>query len=73
MHGFSEDNERLAEAVLKYALDRMRLDPVPLDGPRPYQQIYDALGETITAAGIGGERAQPVVYSRRSHGGVLVL
>ncbi len=57
MHGFSEDNERLAEAVLKYALDRMRLDPVPLDGPRPYQQIYDAVGETITAAGIGGERA----------------
>ncbi|HAM25047.1 MAG TPA: aspartate aminotransferase family protein, partial [Actinobacteria bacterium] len=28
-----------------------------LDGPRPYQQIYDAVGETITAAGIGGERA----------------
>lgn len=57
MHGFSEENERLAQQILDYALDRMKLDPVPLDGPKTYNELWQAVGETITASGIGGERA----------------
>ena len=36
MHGFTPETERLAEAVLAYAMDRMKLDPVPMDGPVPF-------------------------------------
>ena len=57
MHGFSEENERLAQQILDYSLDRMKLDPVPLDGPKTYDELWQAVGETITASGIGGERA----------------
>lgn len=57
MHGFSEENEVLAQQILDYALDRMKLDPVPLDGPQSYDQLFDAVGQTITTNGIGGERA----------------
>ncbi len=56
MHRFDDETERLAMAVIDYARRRMRLDPVPLDGPRPYDELYEQAGETITAAGLGGER-----------------
>ena len=55
MHGFTPETERLAEAVLAYAMDRMKLDPVPMDGPMPYQRLHDTVGQTITAEGLGGE------------------
>ena len=57
MHRYDEDTDRLAQAILEYARHRLRLDPVPLDGPRPYADLYAEVGETITAAGIGGDRA----------------
>ena len=57
MHGWSEEDERLAEAVVRYASDRLRMDPVPLDGPRPYQELLAEVGQTITPEGIGGDRA----------------
>ena len=56
MHGFTPETERLAEAVLAYAMDRMKLDPVPMDGPVPFQQLADTVGETITPDGLGGEK-----------------
>ena len=56
MHGFTPETERLAEAVLAYAMDRMKLDPVPMDGPVPFQELADAVGETVTADGLGGEK-----------------
>jgi glutamate/tyrosine decarboxylase-like PLP-dependent enzyme len=57
MHGWSDEDERLSEGVIEYARTRLRMDPVPLDGPRPYDEIRAAVGETVTPEGIGGERA----------------
>ncbi len=57
MHRYDEDTDRLAQAILEYARHRLRLDPVPLDGPRPAADLYAEVGQTITAAGIGGDRA----------------
>lgn len=57
MHRYDEDTDRLAQAILEYARHRLRLDPVPLDGPRPAADLYAEVGETITAEGIGGDRA----------------
>jgi hypothetical protein len=34
VHEFNADTEALGEAILKYVEVRMRLHPVPLDGPR---------------------------------------
>ena len=38
MHGHTDETERLAERILAYTEDRFRLDPVPLDGPRPPEE-----------------------------------
>src|SRR5665811_1118595 len=38
----------------RYAEDRMRLHPVPLDGPKTLEQLQAVAGETITAEGMGG-------------------
>jgi len=57
MHGFTPETERLAEAVFAYARDRMKLDPVPMDGPVPYAQLLEQAGQTITPEGIGGQAA----------------
>ncbi len=54
MHGFDTDTEALGEAILKYAEERMRLHPVPLDGPRTLEELQAAAGDTITADGMGG-------------------
>ena len=56
MHRYDDETERLAMAVIDYARRRMRLDPVPLDGPRPYEELYEQVGETVTSTGLGGER-----------------
>ena len=42
VHRYDDETERLAQAVIDYARRRMRLDPVPLDGPRPYDELYAA-------------------------------
>lgn len=57
MHGHTDATERLAERILAYAEDRFRLDPVPLDGPRTPEELERDAGQTITAAGLGGETA----------------
>jgi glutamate/tyrosine decarboxylase-like PLP-dependent enzyme len=54
VHGFNADTEALGEAILKYAEDRMRLHPVPLDSPSTLQELQSAAGNTITAEGMGG-------------------
>jgi glutamate/tyrosine decarboxylase-like PLP-dependent enzyme len=48
---------RLADAALAYSLERIRMDPVPLDAPRPYADLLATVGETITPDGIGGDEA----------------
>jgi glutamate/tyrosine decarboxylase-like PLP-dependent enzyme len=57
MHGFTPELEQLAARILDYALDRMKLDPVPLDGPVPFEELQAKAGQTITPDGIGGEQA----------------
>jgi L-2,4-diaminobutyrate decarboxylase len=54
VHGFSADTEALGEAILRYAEDRMRLNPVPLDSPSTLQELASVAGSTITAEGMGG-------------------
>ena len=60
MHRFGEEAERLAEAVRDYARDRLRLDPVPLDGPRPYAELAAEAGQTVTAQGLGWQEAMRI-------------
>lgn len=57
MHHHDPSIAHLADEALTYALERVRMDPVPLDGPRSYDELYAAVGETITPDGIGGDRA----------------
>lgn len=55
MHGYSDQTiEALGDAILAYSADRLKLDPVPLDGPRTLAELDAAAGATITAEGIGG-------------------
>src|SRR5680860_1288507 len=54
MHGFDADTEALGEAILTYAEKRMRLQPVPLDGPKTFEELQAVAGNTITAEGVGG-------------------
>jgi glutamate/tyrosine decarboxylase-like PLP-dependent enzyme len=56
LHGFDDDTERLAQAVLEYVMDRVRMSP-PLDGPRTPAELEASVGETISEAGLGWERA----------------
>jgi len=54
VHGFDADTGALGDAILRYAENRMRLDPVPLDGPRTLEELQAVAGNTITAGGMGG-------------------
>ncbi|MEP6855204.1 MAG: aspartate aminotransferase family protein, partial [Pedococcus sp.] len=55
MHGYSDQQlEILGDAIFAYSADRLKLDPVPLDGPRTLAELDAAAGMTITADGIGG-------------------
>ena len=57
MHGYTDETEALGQAILSYAADRMRLDPVPLDGPRSPEELAEVAGATVTADGMGGAAA----------------
>jgi len=48
---------RLASQALRYAIDRIRMDPPPLDAPIPYEQMLAEVGQTVTPSGIGGAEA----------------
>lgn len=57
MHTFDSDTERLLQQVIDYARMRLRMDPVPLDGPKPPAVLRELAGQTITAEGLGGDEA----------------
>lgn len=57
MHEWTSATEELASKVISYAKSRIHLDPVPLDRPRTLPELQSAVGETVTAEGIGGDRA----------------
>lgn len=59
MHEFTAEVEALAQEILAYSLDRLKNDP-PLDGPRSTQDLFNEVGNTITARGLGGHEALAV-------------
>ena len=56
MHRFDPAMEGLAQAVVQYALERIRMDPPPIDGPRTRAEL-DVFGPTVTPDGLGGMSA----------------
>ena len=59
MHEFTAEVEALAKEVLAYSLERLKSDP-PLDGPRTAEDLFNEVGNTITAKGLGGQKALEV-------------
>ena len=57
MHYHDEDSQKLADAIIAYAVDRVRLDPPPLDAPKPLSVLQREVGQTITAEGLGAMKA----------------
>jgi len=57
MHLHDSSLEVLTQACVRYAIDRVRLDPPPLDGPRTRAELRAMAGRTITPHGIGGLEA----------------
>jgi L-2,4-diaminobutyrate decarboxylase len=50
-------NDVLTQAVLRYAVERMRMDPPPLDHARSLAELRAMVGDSITPKGIGGLEA----------------
>jgi L-2,4-diaminobutyrate decarboxylase len=57
MHHHDRSTEVLTQAVLRYAVERMRMDPPPLDKTRPAAELRAMVGQTVTSKGIGGLEA----------------
>lgn len=57
VHLHDHATEVLTDAVIRYAVERMRMDPPPLDRPRSPAELRAAAGPTITPGGIGGREA----------------
>jgi L-2,4-diaminobutyrate decarboxylase len=57
MHLHDSSIEVLTQAIVRYSVDRVRLDPPPLDGPRTLAELRAMAGRTITAKGVGGLEA----------------
>ena len=57
MHMQDPSIEVLTQAVLRYSVQRMRMDPPPLDGPRTEQELRAMAGDSITKNGLGGLEA----------------
>ena len=57
MHRHDPAREVLTQAIVRYAIDRVRLDPPPLDHPRSAAELRAMAGRTITPGGLGGLEA----------------
>lgn len=57
MHRYDAGSDVLTQAVVRYAIDRVRTKPPPLDHPRTPEQLRAMAGRTITDRGIGGLEA----------------
>lgn len=57
MHLHDSSLEVLTQAIVRYSIDRVRLDPPPLDGPRTLAELQAMAGRTVTPHGIGGLEA----------------
>ena len=59
IHEFNPEVQALADEILAYSLQRLKDDP-PLDGPRTAEDLFNEVGNTITAKGLGGHEALEV-------------
>jgi glutamate/tyrosine decarboxylase-like PLP-dependent enzyme len=57
MHRHDTSTEVLTQAIVRYAVERTRLSPPPLDGPRTPAELRAMAGRTVTSRGIGGLEA----------------
>ena len=57
MHQMKPDIEALAQSILAYSMDRLRMDPPSIDHPLPQTTLEELAGQTITREGLGGQRA----------------
>lgn len=57
MHRHDADTEHLSRLAVDYALDRLRLDPPPLDRPRSEADLASRLGPSVTETGLGIDEA----------------
>ena len=57
MHRHDQTTEVLTEAIVRYAIDRVRMHPPPLDHGRTLDELNQMAGRTITADGLGGLQA----------------
>jgi L-2,4-diaminobutyrate decarboxylase len=56
VHTYDANVDRLADKIVAYATERIRLDP-PLDRCATEEELWAAVGQTITADGIGSDAA----------------
>lgn len=61
LHQFDPATELMAHRTFEYVLDRIRMSPPPLDGPRPAAElraaVTAAVGEMFTPGGLGYDTA----------------
>jgi L-2,4-diaminobutyrate decarboxylase len=57
VHGRDVDTEVLTAAIVRYAVERLRMDPPPLDHSRSEAELRALAGPTVTPDGLGGLEA----------------
>jgi L-2,4-diaminobutyrate decarboxylase len=57
VHVRDGDFDRLTDAVVRYSIDRLRLDPPPLDCTQSEAELRARAGPTVTPEGLGGLEA----------------
>ena len=57
MHQQDSSTEVLTQAILRYAVERIRMNPPTLDGPKPEATLRAMVGQTIGKEGLGGLEA----------------
>lgn len=60
MHSINAESEKLREAILDYARDRMSYDVVPLDAPASLEFLQTHAPNTVNETGMGGDAALKV-------------
>ncbi len=54
MHFYDEESAELAIAIVQYAMERIKMDPPPLDRPYSLSELQRIVGQTITPQGRNG-------------------
>lgn len=55
MHRLDQNLRELADQVVNYAMERIAMQPPPLDGPKPIEEIAKMYPTNITREGLGGK------------------